>query len=333
MTIQINPSSPQFPTKMPTAIFLDSGGVINDNRRRAPQWLHHLGEFFPTTHLGGTAVAWSNANRQVVKTFFNRWHEYMQQATDEASSNSENDGEGPNVAVIFERIHLTEWMKQMCNCVAESLPELKEHLPGLSDQNLFVLAKQAYQYTLQRVQADFPGAVDTIRKLSEETVGTSDGEMRKRYRLFTSSGDSSDDLEVILKGIGAFEYFKRIYGSDRVNYLKVSPVFYERIFAREGICVVSRDASTVGEAGADQRVLEQEESINEVIVIDDSEKALKWARSLGARTVIIDDEDRVDLSLPHLAHIDYRLSSLSDLPALLESWKDHFERKKVESQQ
>ncbi|KAF9317477.1 hypothetical protein BG003_000739 [Podila horticola] len=328
MTIQINPSSPQYPTKMPTAIFLDSGGVINDNKRRAPQWLHHLGEFFPTTRLGGTAEVWSNANRQVVKPFFSRWHEYMQQATDEASSNNKNDGESPNVAVIFERIHLTEWMKQMCSSAAESLPELKELLPGLSDQELFVLAKQAYQYTLQRVRADFPGAVDAIRKLSEETVGASGGEIKRRYRLFTSSGDSFDDLEPILRGIGAFEYFERIYGSDRVNYLKVSPEYYERIFAHEGIRVVSRDAIAEGEVGADQEVSEKEESTNEVVVIDDSEKALNWARSLGARTVIIADEDQVDLSLPHLAHIDYRLSSLSDLPALLESWKDHFERKK-----
>ncbi|KAG0024644.1 hypothetical protein BGZ81_007635 [Podila clonocystis] len=332
MAIQINPSSPQYPTKMPTAIFLDSGGVINDNKRRAPQWLHHLGEFFPTTRLGGTAEIWSNANRQVVKTFFSRWHEYMQQATEEASVNNNinNGGESPNVSVIFERIHLTEWMKQMCSCAAESLPGLRELSQGLSDQDLFVLAKQAYQYTLQRVRADFPGAVDTIRKLSVETVDADGGGSEiKKYRLFTSSGDSFNDLEVILKGIGAFEYFERIYGSDRVNYLKVSPVFYEKIFAREGIRVVSRDSSTEGGVvGADQEVLEKEESANEVVVIDDNEKVLKWARSLGARTVIIADEDRVDLSLPHLAHIDYRLNSLSDLPTLLESWKDQFERKK-----
>lgn len=160
--------------------------------------------------------------------------------------------------------------------------------------------------------------------MSQETLGTGRGsEILKRYRLFTSSGDCFDDLEVILKGIGAFEYFEQIYGSDRVNYLKVSPIYYERIFSREGIRVVSRrDAST--KVGVAQKVLEMEES-DEVIVIDDSEKALKWAGSLGARTVIIADED-VDLSLPHLAHIDYHLSSLSELPALLESWKDYFEK-------
>ncbi|KAF8927891.1 hypothetical protein BGZ52_003969 [Haplosporangium bisporale] len=328
MTIQINPSSSKYPTKMPTAIFLDSGGVINDNKRRAPQWLRCLGEFFPTTRLGGTAEVWSNANRQVVKPFFSRWHEYMQQATDEATNiSNNNDGESPNVAVIFERIHLTEWMKQMCSCAAESLPELKELLPGLSDRDLFLLAKQAYQYTLPRVRADFPGAVDTIRKLSEETLGTGGGsEITKRYRLFTSSGDCFNDLESILKGVDAFEYFEQIYGSDRVNYLKVSPVYYERIFSREGIRVVSRRDASIEEVGTGQEVLVNEES-DEVIVIDDSEKALMWARSLGARTVIIADED-VDLSLPHLAHIDYRLSSLSDLPALLEHWKDHFEKEK-----
>lgn len=35
-------------------IFVDDGGVMNDNRLRAPQWRRLLGEFFPP-RLGGSA--------------------------------------------------------------------------------------------------------------------------------------------------------------------------------------------------------------------------------------------------------------------------------------
>ncbi|KAG0339830.1 hypothetical protein BG004_006657, partial [Podila humilis] len=297
----------KYPTKMPAAIFLDSGGVINDNKRRAPQWLRYLGEFLPTTVFGGTAEIWSNANRQVAKTFFARWHEYMVRATQEATqllsnhnSGRDQDAKNMNVAMVFERIHLTEWMRQMCECAAESLPELKDKtLPNISDQELYLLGKQAYVYAQTRVRAAFPGAVDTIRQLSAEKE--KDG--RKRYRLFTSSGDSSEDLEIILKGIDVFDYFEEVFGSDRVNCLKMSPRYYERVFESVHIRVETQQEYQVGTNA-------EEDTRQEVVVVDDSEKALQWAHSLGAITIIIGDEGCVDLSLPQLSHVDYRLSSL-----------------------
>ena len=54
---------------MPT-IFLDDGGVLNDNSRRAPQWQRLVGEFL-TPRLGGTRLDWANANAAVAGPVFN----------------------------------------------------------------------------------------------------------------------------------------------------------------------------------------------------------------------------------------------------------------------
>ncbi|MFQ5795557.1 MAG: hypothetical protein ACE5JP_10975 [Candidatus Bipolaricaulia bacterium] len=44
-------------------LFVDDGGVLNDNTRRSLQWQRLLGEFFPPI-LGGTPESWAEANPQ-----------------------------------------------------------------------------------------------------------------------------------------------------------------------------------------------------------------------------------------------------------------------------
>jgi hypothetical protein len=46
-------------------LFIDDGGVMNDNPVRERQWRQLLGEFFPPL-LGGTPAAWAEANRVVM---------------------------------------------------------------------------------------------------------------------------------------------------------------------------------------------------------------------------------------------------------------------------
>ena len=46
-------------------IFLDDGGVMNDNRLRGTQWQRMVAEFF-VPKLGGTLEAWTAANYQVI---------------------------------------------------------------------------------------------------------------------------------------------------------------------------------------------------------------------------------------------------------------------------
>ena len=43
-------------------VFLDDGGVMNDNSQRGFQWRRLVGEFFVPL-LGGTSEAWVEANR------------------------------------------------------------------------------------------------------------------------------------------------------------------------------------------------------------------------------------------------------------------------------
>ncbi|KAF9276215.1 hypothetical protein BGZ68_010193 [Mortierella alpina] len=307
MTVPKNTT--KYPSKMPTAIFLDSGGVINDNAQRAPQWLQYLGEFLPTTVLDGTEQVWRQANMQIIKPFFSRWYEYMAQANELAAQAQVQAQEGSvvNVSLLFERLHLLIWIKEMCKVAASQLPELETRtLPSLTEDDLFQIARSAHLYAIHRVKADFPGAVETIRELASSSN-------RHGFRVYTSSGDSSEDLEIILRGLGVFECFHAVYGADKVNCLKMSPLYYEKLFAQVGVRVVSRDGG-----------MEDEEDRDEVVVLDDSEKALRWAHVHGARTVLITDAD-LDLTLEINQHIDFQLKALSDLPALLDAWRLHLE--------
>ncbi|KAF9912964.1 hypothetical protein EC991_007578 [Linnemannia zychae] len=338
MTIQANNSTIlKYPTKFPGAVFLDSGGVINDNARRAPQWVRYLGEYLPTTVLGGDAQIWGAANTKMIRPFFRRWSEFMDQATQLAAQaqaraaiaakidiDNKDKGEETNVYRIFERVHLLIWIREMCLIASPQIPELASKvLPSLTDDDLFHLAKSAHVYAIQRVRADFPGAVHAIRQI-KASVG----------RLYTSSADGSEDLEVILRGLGEgiFEEFDGVYGSDKVDCLKNSEEYYRRVFAAVGVRVCSRKEDNVGDAGHGQQGLGKKENDVkgdeegvEVVVVDDSVKALKWARAHGARTVLItSDEEQLDLSLDENGHVDYQLKALADLPALLDSWKAHF---------
>lgn len=315
---------------MPAAIFLDSGGVINDNKLRAPQWVRYLGEFFPTTILGGTAEIWGQANQQSFGTFFARWEEYMIQATElaavaqaqaQATDNGSSNARSQNVYWIFERIQLLAWIKAMIEVAADKVPGLAEKvMPELTDNDLFELARAAHLYTITRVKADFPGAVETIRTLGRLRRGSEvENDKKMPFKLCTSSGDSIEDLQEILGGLGVLDCFDELYGSDRVLCLKRSPLFYERIFADVGIRVKSRDVTP------QEKENKEEEEYEEIVVVDDSIKALKWARAQGARTVLISNKGDLDLSLECYSHIDYQLKTLADLPALLESWRMQLE--------
>ena len=46
------------------AVFLDDGGVLNDNDCRAPEWRRLLGEYF-APRFGGTPQAWGEADAKL----------------------------------------------------------------------------------------------------------------------------------------------------------------------------------------------------------------------------------------------------------------------------
>ena len=64
-------------------VFLDDGGVMNDNRTRALQWQQLVSEYFVPL-LGGSPEAWSRANRVVADRLFEpeAWRGRVQAAAD-----------------------------------------------------------------------------------------------------------------------------------------------------------------------------------------------------------------------------------------------------------
>jgi len=142
-------------------IFLDDGGVMNDNNVRALLWQRFVGEYFVPL-LGGSPEAWSRANRVVTDRLFepDAWRRRVQAAADYRS---------------FDRDYQVEWLGGMCELVGFETPP---------DEECLYLARHAAAFITRRVQAAFPGVGDTIRALR-----------RQGYMLHTASGESSLDLE------------------------------------------------------------------------------------------------------------------------------------------
>jgi len=89
-------------------VFLDDGGVMNDNRRRSQQWQRLVGAFFAPI-LGSTPEAWAEGNRAVSASLFepDSWRRRLRAAPDYAA---------------FERVYLLDWLGQMCRLVGVPMP-------------------------------------------------------------------------------------------------------------------------------------------------------------------------------------------------------------------
>jgi FMN phosphatase YigB (HAD superfamily) len=207
-------------------IFLDDGGVINDNSRRQPQWRQLVGEFFPP-RLGGTAGQWSAANVAIFPGVWERFSARLA-AWDEASSDYKRELDIYNI----------DWLCSMCSIAGIDPPE--------SDDACLSLADEATRFIVPRVRADFPGAIDTVRWLAE------------RYPVRTASNGASFELQTFYEPLGIMACFERLYGPDLVQQPKTSRRFYDRVFAHAGVdpataLVLDDNPSCIGwarEAGA-----------------------------------------------------------------------------------
>jgi HAD superfamily hydrolase (TIGR01509 family) len=182
-------------------VFLDDGGVMNDNRRRSQQWQRLVGEFF-TPLLGGTPEAWAEANRIVAVGLFDpaAWRARLRAAPDYAS---------------FERAYLLDWLSQMCALVG---------VPGPPAEESVDLARHAGSWIIRRVDAAFPGVVDAVRLLHA-----------RGYTLHTASGEPSVDLASYLDVMGVRDCFGRLYGPDLIDTFKEGPEYYERLLSDAGV--------------------------------------------------------------------------------------------------
>ncbi|KAG0198173.1 hypothetical protein BGX28_008354 [Mortierella sp. GBA30] len=331
-----DPECHNYPRRMPRAIFLDSGGVINDNDRRAPQWMHHLEQYMPTTCLGGPGKLWGKANAVLSDRLFRvdsgLWEKLISDTTDFQD---------------FHRAYHLYWIQESVKIVNELLrleyeqnaphdegegegrdgnnerkPMLQLLLPETEEEQIEI-AHNAHLYCTALVQADYPGAVDAILKLKLE----------QGFELYTCSGEASTELELTFRTLGISildsstptrtqdgsrclqPVFTKLYGPDLINCHKGSSRFYKQIFQDSGI---------------DPR---------DVVVVDDKEHILAWAKVHGARTVMISNKDRSGkemtieveeldgvggvLKRKTLTVVDHQLRSLAELPDLTAEWQRH----------
>ena len=183
----------------PPVLFLDDGGVLNDNRLRRPEWFRLLGEFMPA-RLGGTAEQWVRANRIVAPRV---WPD-LQKRLPEFDRYQD-----------FHRTYAIDWMRGMCASAG---------MPPLPDDDAVALHREISVYVGERANAAIAGAADAVRAL--RGAG---------YTLYTASGTPSWELRGIVTKMGIVEALAGLYGPDLIDRVKYGPAFYESVFAHAGI--------------------------------------------------------------------------------------------------
>ena len=179
-------------------IFLDDGGVMNDNTRRQRPWEQGVAAFF-APRFGGEPAAWERANRSAAGAIFAEWDGWLARHRDADYHD-------------FQRVHAREWLGRMLDLL---------DLPRPDDADMLRLYAEATAFVTRRVHAAIPGAVAAIRQL--RAAG---------YVLGTASGEESFALDGYLSAMGVRDYFGAgLYGPDLVGVLKASRGYYERVFA------------------------------------------------------------------------------------------------------
>jgi phosphoglycolate phosphatase-like HAD superfamily hydrolase len=185
--------------RMRPVLFVDDGGVLNDNRLRPSQYLTLIGEFLPS-RLGGTAERWREANRAAAPA---AWQGIVERLPEFRTHRE------------FHRTYGLDWMKRMCDLAGVALPP--------EDQAWTVFC-DVMRHCTERVSSAAAGAVDAVRALR-----------RAGYTLYTASGTTSWELRGIVANMGLSEAFTELYGPDITDRVKYGPQYYEAIFAHAGV--------------------------------------------------------------------------------------------------
>ena len=231
-----------------STIFLDDGGVMNDNERRAVEWERLIGEFL-APRLGGDRAAWGEANRVV---FDRQWQRFEAWTRERVTAGEWGDFFGSSE----ER---ERWLREMCEHVGVGAP---------AGSACLQLACETDMYVIPRVRAAYPGAVDAIRALH-----------RRGYTISTASSAPSWNLEHSLAGLGVRDLFtERLYGPDLMRTLKERPEFYDQIFADAGV----EPADTLVVDDSPQRLRRAAEAGAVTVLI-----SAETTRSGGTHTTIV----------------------------------------------
>lgn len=210
-------------------IFLDDGGVLNDNVVRGPQW-QRLVAAYCAPRLGGAPAAWAEANGAVISGLLapEAWDALMRSSASYAA---------------YEREYYRRWLGGMCERVG---------VPRPPDADCLALGVACEAWVIPQVRSAYPGAIEAIRAL--RAAG---------FTLHTASGGGSRTLRLYLEGMGVGDCFGRLYGPDLIETFKNGPDYYARILADLGLPAA------------------------EALFLDDSPRALAWAATTGARTLLV----------------------------------------------
>ena len=177
------------------AIFLDDGGVMNDNEPRTLQWRELVAQYF-STRYGGSIENWKEANKKV---FADLWERYLRTKKYDPM-------------IDYNRYWNDEqikWLTEMFTYVHINPPPHNQRVK---------IAREASEWITFRVRSTYPGVVDTIKFLES-----------RRIKICTSSGEVSWELRGYLRGMGVLDCFHKLYGPDIINRMKASPSFYQKI--------------------------------------------------------------------------------------------------------
>lgn len=190
--------SARAPARAVCVVFLDDGGVLNDNDRRAVEWRRLLGDFF-APRLGGTPEAWGEANRGVFLAIWDDWRRLRQRGLDPGPSWWPDQDE--------------RWLGGMCERVGVPIP---------TDVPSTVSASRAH--VMAHIDCAYPDAAPAVRAMHAMGI-----------RLHLASGGQTYELEPYLRRMGVWELIDRPYGADLLGANKVSRRYYERIVEDSGV--------------------------------------------------------------------------------------------------
>ncbi|MFX0203390.1 MAG: HAD-IA family hydrolase, partial [Candidatus Hodarchaeota archaeon] len=153
--------------------------------------------------------------------------------------------------------------------------------PPASEQRAEI-AREAIDWIIPRVQADYPGVTKTIQLLKN------DG-----FALHTASGEVSWELRGYLTRMGIVDCFTNLYGPDLINTAKASVLFYKKMFDDSGV------------------------NAREAMVVDDTPKMLSWAEEMGAATVHVTNFIKCNNT-----SCQHHINQLNELPALISKLRE-----------
>ena len=184
-----------------TTVFLDDGGVLNDNSLRAPQWQRLVGEFLAPS-LGGQPEAWGAANPAVFRSLWQG--DFGPDAGQKFGSHR-----------AWSKAYYEAWLVGMCKAADVPVP------PAHHVQRI---ARDADDYITRRVSSAISGSAGAVRKLAGRGLV-----------LHMGSGGDSRQLANYPEGMGIRDCFHTLYGADLVDMPKDRPEYHRRVLEDSGV--------------------------------------------------------------------------------------------------